>query len=102
MVAAYTRFIVAMMSPLRVTGDLLAGMWQLLQGIGAVPRTIMWDNESGIGQLTEGMVGFCGVLAARIIQTDPLSPKLGTGGTRQRLSGDLGPAGSGLRFNGGY
>src|SRR5690606_2712836 len=73
MVAAYTRFIVAMMSPLRVTGDLLAGMWQLLQGIGAVPRTIMWDNESGIGQLTEGMVGFCGVLAARIIQTDPLS-----------------------------
>ena len=30
MVAAYSRFIAAMMIPSRVTGDLLAGMWQLI------------------------------------------------------------------------
>lgn len=51
MVAAYSRFIAAMMIPSRITGDLLAGMWQLLsQCIGAVLRTLLWDNESGIGQ----------------------------------------------------
>ena len=51
MVAAYSRFIAAVMLPSRITGDLLAGMWQLLcHDIGAVPRTLLWDNESGIGQ----------------------------------------------------
>ena len=51
MVAAYSRFIAAVMIPSRVTGDLLAGMWQLLSlCIATVPRTLLWDNESGIGQ----------------------------------------------------
>jgi transcriptional regulator with XRE-family HTH domain len=51
MVAAYSRFIAAGMIPSRVTGDLLGGMWQLLaQCIGSVPRTLLWDNEAGIGQ----------------------------------------------------
>lgn len=41
MVAAYSRFIAALMIPSRVTGDLLAGMWSLLsQHIGAVPRSL--------------------------------------------------------------
>lgn len=66
MVAAYSRFIAAMMIPPRVTGDLLSGMWLLLsRHIGAVPRPLLWDNESGIGQrgrLAEGVAGFCGVL----------------------------------------
>jgi hypothetical protein len=30
MVAAYSRFIAAVMIPSRATGDLLAGMWQLI------------------------------------------------------------------------
>jgi transposase len=72
MVAAYSRFIAAMMIPSRVTGDLLAGMWQLVsQCIGAVPRRLLWDNESGIGQrgrLAEGVAGFCGVLGTRLTQ----------------------------------
>ena len=33
MVAGYSRFIAAMMIPSRVTGDLLAGMWRLLQDL---------------------------------------------------------------------
>jgi transposase len=90
MVAAYSRFIAAMMIPSRVTGDLLAGMWQLLQDIGAVPRTLLWDNESGIGQrgrLAEGVAGFCGVLATRLIQTRPYDPE--SKGLVERANGYL-------------
>ncbi|BBY67741.1 IS21 family transposase [Mycolicibacterium helvum] len=90
MVAAYSRFIAAMMIPSRVTGDLLAGMWQLLQGVGAVPRTLLWDNESGIGQrgrLAEGVAGFCGVLATRLIQTRPYDPE--SKGLVERANGYL-------------
>ena len=90
MVAAYSRFIAAMMIPSRVTGDLLAGMWHLLQDIGAVPRTLLWDNESGIGQrgrLAEGVARFCGVLATRLIQTRPYDPE--SKGLVERANGYL-------------
>ncbi|MDH6196051.1 transposase [Mycobacterium frederiksbergense] len=91
MVAAYSRFIAAMMIPSRVTGDLLAGMWALIaEGIGAVPRTLLWDNESGIGQrgrLAEGVVGFCGVLGTRLIQARPYAPE--TKGLVERVNGYL-------------
>lgn len=51
MVATYSRFIAAVMLPSRITGDLLAGMWQLISTpFGAVPRTFRWDNEAGIGR----------------------------------------------------
>lgn len=91
MVAAYSRFIAAMMMPSRVTGDLLAGMWQLLSGcIGAVPRTLLWDNEAGIGQrgrLAEGVAGFCGVLGTRLVQARPYDPE--TKGLVERANGYL-------------
>ncbi|ORB30697.1 IS21 family transposase [Mycolicibacterium parafortuitum] len=90
MVAACSRFIAAMMIPSRVTGDLLAGMWHLLQDIGAVPRTLLWDNESGIGQrgrLADGVTGFCGVLATRLIQTRPYDPE--SKGLVERANGYL-------------
>ena len=91
MVAAYSRFIAAVMIPSRVTGDLLAGMWQLIaDGIGAVPRTLLWDNESGIGQrgrLAEGVAGFCGVLGTRLIQARPYDPE--TKGLVERANGYL-------------
>jgi hypothetical protein len=79
MVAAHSRFIAAMMIPSKVTGDLLAGMWQLLsECIGGVPRTVLWDNEAGIGQrgrLAQGVAGFCGVLGTRLIQARPYDPE---------------------------
>lgn len=91
MVAAYSRLIAAIMIPSRVTGDLLAGMWQLIaDSIGAVPRTLLWDNESGIGQrgrLAEGVAGFCGVLGTRLIQTRPYDPE--TKGLVERVNGYL-------------
>lgn len=92
MVAAYSRFIAAVMIPSRITGDLLAGMWQLLShDIGAVPRTLLWDNESGIGQrgrLAQGVSGFCGVLGTRLIQARPYDPE--TKGLVERANGYLG------------
>jgi len=92
MVAAYSRFVAAVMLPSRITGDLLAGMWQLLsRDIGAIPRTLLWDNESGIGQrgrLAQGVSGFCGVLGTRLIQARPYDPE--TKGVVERANGYLG------------
>lgn len=91
MVAAYSRFLAAVMIPARVTGDLLAGMWQLIATqIGGVPRSLLWDNESGIGQrrrLAQGVAGFCGVLGTRLIQARPYDPE--TKGVVERANGYL-------------
>ena len=92
MVAAYSRFIAAVMIPSRVTGDLLAGMWLLLSHyLGGVPRSLLWDNEPGIGQrgrLADGVAGFCGVLGTRLIQARPYDPE--TKGVVERANGYLG------------
>ena len=91
MVAAYSRFIAAVMIPSRVTGDLLAGMWQLIaENIGGCSSNLLWDNESGIGQrgrLAEGVAGFCGVLGTRLIQARPYDPE--TKGLVERANGYL-------------
>ena len=91
MVAAYSRLIAALMIPSRVTGDLLAGMWQLIsQSVGGVPRNLLWDNEAGIGQrgrLAQGVPGFCGVLGTRLIQARPYDPE--TKGLVERANGYL-------------
>lgn len=78
MVAAFSGFIMALLLPTRKTGDLLAGMWQLLSGLGGVPKILVWDNESGIGQhhrLTLGARGFAGTLGTRIYQTAARDPE---------------------------
>ena len=57
---------------------LLAGMWQLLSGLGSVPKMLVWDNESGIGQhhrLTVGARSFAGTLGTRIYQTAARDPE---------------------------
>ncbi len=90
-VASYARFITAIMLPSRVTGDLLAGMWELLSSqLGAVPHRLVWDNESGIGRrnrLAEGVSGFCGTLATRIVQLRPFDPE--SKGIVERANGYL-------------
>ena len=78
MVASFSGFIMALLLPTRQTGDLLAGMWQLLSGLGGVPKILVWDNESGIGQhhrLTLGARGFAGTLGTRIYQTAARDPE---------------------------
>jgi hypothetical protein len=49
MVSGYSRWLIARMLPSRAAGDLFAGMWALLRMLGAVPKTLVWDNESAVG-----------------------------------------------------
>jgi transposase len=79
MVASFSKFITAVMIPSRSTADLLAGMWLLLAGqLGAVPRRLIWDNETGIGRrnhLAAGVGEFCGHLATRLQQLKAYDPE---------------------------
>ena len=90
MVAAYSGFIMALLLPSRTSGDLVAGMWQLLAGLGGVPKMLVWDNESGIGQhrrLTMGARSFAGTLGTRIYQAAARDPE--TKGVVERANGFL-------------
>jgi transposase len=90
MVCSHSRFIMARMIPSRMTGDLLAGMWELLGGLGAVPRRLVWDNETGIGRrnrYAEGVAAFAGMLATRIVQLKPNDPE--SKGIVERANGYL-------------
>jgi transposase len=82
MVAGYSRMITAVMLPSRHSEDLLAGHWRLIAGWGRVPRALVWDNESAVGQwrggrprLTEAMNVFRGTLGITIIQCRPADPE---------------------------
>ncbi|TDK98109.1 IS21 family transposase [Mycobacterium paragordonae] len=79
MVAAFSRFIAAVMLPSRQTMDLVAGMWQLLSGnFAAVPHELWWDNEAGIGRrgrLTDPVTALMGTLGARLVQLKPYDPE---------------------------
>jgi hypothetical protein len=91
MVASFSRFITARMLPTRTTPDLLAGMWSLLvEQLGAVPKRLLWDNEAGIGRrghLADGVAGFCGTLATRLVQCKPFDPE--SKGVVERANGFL-------------
>jgi transposase len=78
MVAAWCGFMMGLMIPTRTTGDLLAGMWRIISTqLGAVPRKLVWDHETGIGQrrLTEAAASFAGTLGCRIVQVKAKSPE---------------------------
>jgi transposase len=82
MVCGYSRWLSAVMIPSRQGPDLLGGQWQLIAGLGAAPRALVWDNESAVGQwragrpqLTEAMNAFRGTLGIRVIQCRPADPE---------------------------
>jgi transposase len=79
MVAAFSRFIAAVMLPSRQTMDLVPGMWQLLSGnFAAIPHELWWDNEAGIGRrgrLTEPVTALMGTLGSRLVQLKPYDPE---------------------------
>jgi transposase len=82
MVTGYARWLAARLLPSRVAEDLFAGWWQLIAGLGAVPRVLVWDGEGAVGQrrrrqtvLTEAAHGFRGVLGAKIVICDPGDPE---------------------------
>jgi transposase len=82
MVAGYSRVIAGRMVPTRTGEDLLAGMWALLAGWGAVPRMLVWDNEGAIGSwksgrpaLTTPMQAFRGTLGVAVRLCRPADPE---------------------------
>jgi hypothetical protein len=66
-------------------------MWSLLDGqLGAVPRRLVWDNETGIGRggrLAVGVAAFTGTLATRVVQLRPRDPE--SKGVVERVNGYL-------------
>jgi transposase len=82
MVTGYARWLSARLLPSRAAEDLFAGWWQLLEGLGGVPRVLVWDGEGAVGQrrrratvLTQQAHGFRGVLGAKILICDPGDPE---------------------------
>jgi transposase len=82
MMTGYARWLAARLLPSRVAADLFAGWWQLIAGLGAVPRVLVWDGEGAVGKrrrrvtvLTEAAHAFRGVLGAKIVICDPGDPE---------------------------
>src|ERR1700761_5298004 len=82
MVCAYSRWLTALLVPTRTAADLFAGWWQLISGLGAVPRVLVWDGEGAIGrwragrpELTAGCQAFRGTLGAKVVVCKPGDPE---------------------------
>jgi transposase len=82
MVTGYSRWASAVLIPTRSAADLFAGWWQLLHGLGAVPRVLVWDGESAIGRWRAGKVelttecqAFRGTLSAKVLVCKPADPE---------------------------
>lgn len=88
---AYSRFITATLLPSRQGGDLLAGMWALLEATGAVPAELVWDRESaigGTGKVNEQVAAFAGTLRTSVRLCAPRDPE--SKGVIERANGYLG------------
>ena len=82
MVSGYSRWLSARLLPSRSAEDLFAGWWSLLQGLGGVPRLLVWDGEGAIGrhrrgepELTSECQAFRGTLATKVYVCRPADPE---------------------------
>jgi len=82
MVCGYSRWLAALLIPSRTAMDLFAGWWQLISGLGAVPRVLVWDGEGAIGrwragrvELTAACQAFRGTLGAKVVVCKPADPE---------------------------
>jgi transposase len=82
MVCGYSRWLAALLIPTRTAADLFAGWWQLMCGLGAVPRVLVWDAEGAIGrwragrvELTTACQAFRGTLGAKVVVCKPADPE---------------------------
>ena len=82
MVTGYARWDCAVLIPSRRAEDLFTGWWQLIEGLGAVPRVLVWDGEGAVGrwrgrrsELTADCQGFRGTLATKVIICRPGDPE---------------------------
>ncbi len=82
MISAYSRWLLAILIPSRRAEHLLAGWWELIGPLGAVPRALVWDGEGAIGRWRSGRVKLTkecqalrGVLATKVIVCKPADPE---------------------------
>jgi len=82
MVSGYSRWASALLVPSRCAEDLFAGWWQLISGLGAVPKLLVWDGEGAVGrrrggriELTAQCQAFRGTLATRVYICQPGDPE---------------------------
>jgi transposase len=82
MVTGYARWLTGLLIPTRSASDLFAGWWQLISGLGAVPRVLVWDGEGAIGrwragrvELTASCQAFRGTLGAKVVVCKPADPE---------------------------
>jgi hypothetical protein len=78
MTQTFSRFMSAIMLPSRQGGDLTAGMWSLIQQVGRVSKTLLWDRESAIGgrgKVSLIAATFAGTLATRFDLAPPRDPE---------------------------
>jgi transposase len=82
MVTGYARWLTALLIPSRTAADLFAGWWQLISGLGAVPRVLVWDGEGAIGrwragrpELTTECQAFRGTLGVKVVVCKPADPE---------------------------
>ncbi len=90
--AGYSRFVAATMIPTRQAQDLVLGQWAVIGQLGAVPRLLVWDNESGVGRygganprLTAQFTVLRGMLGTRLYVCRPNDPE--TKGLTERNNG---------------
>jgi transposase len=82
MVSGYSRWRGAVLVPTRGEEDLFTGWWQVLEQLGAVPKTLVWDGEGAVGrwrarkvELTGACQAFRGVLGASVYVCKPADPE---------------------------
>jgi transposase len=82
MVLGYSRWLCALLLPSRRAEDLFTGWWQLIAGIGAVPRVLVWDGEGAVGrwragrsELTGECQAFRGTLGTKVVICRPADPE---------------------------
>jgi transposase len=82
MASGYSRWLSAVLVPSRQAEDLFAGWWQLIDRLGAVPRTLVWDGEGAVGrwragrpELTRDCQAFRGTLGVKVIICKPADPE---------------------------
>lgn len=82
MVSGYSRWSAGVLVPRREAEDLYPGWWQVLQQLGGVPRTLVWDGEGAVGrwrarqpELTVDCQAFRGVLGAKVYICKPADPE---------------------------
>lgn len=94
MVAGYSRWLAAKTVPTRNAPDLVLGQWAVAQQLGAIPRALVWDNESGVGRyggaspkLTREFTVLRGLLGTRVVVLRPRDPE--SKGLVERANGYL-------------